>query len=158
MLDETAVRAMLGRLLSWEDAHAGFESAVKDFPPELRDARPEGLPYSPWQMVEHLRLAQHDILDFCRNPDYQPMEWPKAYWPASPEPPSDAAWDASVAAYLRDREALAALAGDTSIDLCARLAHGEGQTVLRELILAADHAAYHVGQLVLMRRLLGRWD
>jgi uncharacterized damage-inducible protein DinB len=118
---------------------------------------PEGLPYSPWQLLEHLRLAQHDILDFCLNPSYEEMNWPDDYWPASPSPPSAAAWDDSVAAYRRDLEAMQRLAGDPKIDLFATIPHGSGQTYLREILLVVDHAAYHIGQIVLVRRSLGNW-
>jgi hypothetical protein len=109
-----------------------------------------------WQLLEHVRLAQHDILDFCVNPDYREMRWPDDYWPA-PGPPSEEAWIESLVACRRDRDALIALARDPRIDLFARIPHGDGQTYLRELLLAADHAAYHVGQMVMVRQLLGIW-
>jgi uncharacterized damage-inducible protein DinB len=157
MANDAAVREMLARMLSWEDAHAGFEAAVKNIPAKMRGTQPEGLPYSPWQMLEHLRITQHDILDFCINPDYEEMEWPKDYWPASAPLPSDAAWQQSIDRFLQDRDALKHLAADPKVDLNARIPHGSGQTYLRELVLVADHTAYHVGQLVLMGRLLGGW-
>ncbi|HEX6105854.1 MAG TPA: DinB family protein [Gemmatimonadales bacterium] len=155
--DLEPLRAQLAAVLDWRDAHADFEAAVEGLPPALRGRTPEGLPYSPWQLLEHLRLAQHDILDFCRNPDYREMRWPEDYWPAAAEPPSAAAWDESVAAFRRDREALQALARDQGTDPFAPIPHGDGQTYLRELLLVADHNAYHVGQLILVRRLLGAW-
>jgi hypothetical protein len=145
------------KLLSWEDAHVGFDAAVADLPPRLRGTAPAGLPYSPWQLVEHLRITQHDILDFCRNPAYQEMSWPKDYWPPGASPPSPAAWDASIEQFRRDRSALEALAGDSALDLEARIPHGTGQTYLRELLLVADHTAYHLGELIVVRRLLGAW-
>lgn len=157
MTIDTALRGHLERLLAWEDAHVGFEATVKDMPAAHRATQPERLPYSAWQLVEHLRITQHDILDFCVNPDYQAMEWPRDYWPATPEPPSDAAWNESIQAFLADRAALQKLAADPTIDLAARIPHGKDQTYLRELLLVADHSAYHVGQLVLVRRLLGDW-
>jgi hypothetical protein len=157
MSDDSALRDLLSRLLAWEDAHVGFDAAVDGIPADLRGVQPSGLPYSAWQLVEHLRRAQHDILDFCRNPDYEELEWPADYWPTSPAPPSPAAWDESLREYARDREALQQIANDRQTDLTARIPHGSGQTYLRELVLAADHAAYHVGQLVLVRRLLGIW-
>jgi uncharacterized damage-inducible protein DinB len=157
MSADSAVREMLARSLSWKDAHAGFDASVKDLPADLRGKRPAGLPHSPWEILEHLRIAQHDILDFCINPDYHEMEWPKDYWPPSPEPPSKAAWDESVAAFVRDREAVQKLATDTSLDLTARIPWGTGQTYLREIVLILDHNTYHIGQLVLIRRLLGSW-
>jgi hypothetical protein len=104
-----------------------------------------------------VRITQHDILDFCRNPRYKELEWPKDYWPASPAPPSEAAWNESISTFRRDREALQKLAADATVDLTARIPHGSGQTYARELALVADHTSYHVGQLVLVRRLLGIW-
>jgi hypothetical protein len=157
MMSEALLRDLLARILTWEDAHASFDAAVADVPPDARGRQPDQVPYSPWQLVEHLRIAQHDILDFCRNADYEKLTWPEDYWPASPAPPSDAAWDESISQFRADRLALERLAADTSIDLAARIPHGSGQTYLREILLAADHAAYHVGQLVLVRRLLGVW-
>jgi hypothetical protein len=151
------MRAHLTRLLDWHDAHVTFDSAVADIPEDLRGTTPAGAPYSPWQLVEHLRLAQHDILDFCVSPAYTEMTWPDDYWPALPAPPTDVAWDASIAAYRRDRDAVKRLVQDPGIDLSARIPHGTGQTFLRQVLLIADHAAYHVGQLVLVRRLLGAW-
>jgi hypothetical protein len=158
MAVDTPVRELLARLLAWEDAHAGFDAAVDGVPAALRGKQPNGLPYSLWQLVEHLRLAQHDILDFCRNPEYREMKWPDNYWPASPEPPSSDAWDASIAQFRKDRQALQQLAIDPKIDLMATIPHGSGQTYFREIVLAADHTAYHVGQLVTVRRLLGIWQ
>lgn len=148
---------MLARLLNWEDAHVGFEKAVADVPPALRGVVPEGLPYSVWQLVEHLRIAQSDILDFCVNPKYEEKKWPDDYWP-SPAPPTSAAWDEAIAGYRRDREGLQQLAGDPTVDLFARIPHGTGQTYLRELLLVADHNAYHIGQIVIVRRRLGVWQ
>ena len=151
------LREQLARVLAWEDAHTGFDAAVAELPVALRGARPAVLPYSPWRLVEHLRVTQADILDFCRNPDYHERNWPDDYWPTGDAPPTAAAWDESVRAFARDREALQALARDPAIDLHAQIPHGEGQTYLRELLLAADHAAYHLGELVVVRRLLGSW-
>lgn len=157
MTDEKAWRDLVGKLLAWEDAHVGFEAAVAGIPPKLRGVRPPGAPHSPWEIVEHLRLAQVDILDFCINAHYEEKKWPDDYWPSSPVPPSKAAWDASIAQSLRDRQTLQKLAANPKVRLTARIPHGSGQTYLRELVLVADHAAYHVGQLVLVRQLLGIW-
>jgi DinB superfamily len=157
MAVDAAVRELLAKLLAWEDAHIGFDAAVADIAPDLRGKQPAGLPYSPWQLLEHLRRTQHDILDFCRNPNYQELNWPADYWPASPAPSSAAAWDESVSAFRRDRQALQQLAADPNIELTAKIPHGSGQTYLREIVLAADHAAYHIGELVVVRRLLGLW-
>jgi hypothetical protein len=156
-MSDSSLRTYLAKLLDWEDAHVNFDSAVEGLPPKLRGSAPAGLPYSPWQLIEHLRLAQHDMLDFCRNPDYRELHWPDDYWPRSEAPPSSAAWDESIAAFRRDRAAFQALASDPKIDLHARIPHGSGQTYLRELLLVADHTAYHVGQLVAVRRALGAW-
>jgi len=158
MDQNAALRAHIAKALDWEDAHVGFDKALEGLPPELRGRRPAGLPYSPWQLIEHLRLTQHDILDFCRNPKYAEREWPKDYWPPTDAPPSPAAWDESVAGFHRERDALKLLANDAALDLFAKIPHGSGQTYFRELLLIADHNAYHLGQLVTVRRLLGAWD
>ena len=158
MSNDKLVRDQLGRLLDWEDAHVGFDTAIADILPKFQGLRPEGLPHSPWEILEHLRRAQHDILDFCINSKYKELKWPQDYWPASPAPPSAGAWDESVGQYRRDRDALKKLAADMKIDLGARIPHGQGQTYLRELVLVADHGAYHIGELVIVRRLLGIWD
>jgi uncharacterized damage-inducible protein DinB len=153
----SSLREQLAKLLAWGDAHTTFESAVSDLPAHLRGVSPADLPYSPWQLVEHLRIAQHDILDFCRNPGYTELRWPDDYWPSSAAPPAPSAWDNSIRQFKRDRAELAKLSTDSKIQLDARIPHGSGQTYLRELLLAADHAAYHIGQLVIVRRLLGAW-
>ena len=154
---DDSVREQVARLLAWEDAHANFETALAGLPADARGRTPPGLPYSPWQLLEHLRITQHDILDFCRNPDYRERSWPDDYWPQGPAPHFPAAWDESIRQFGQDRAALQALARDPAVDLAARIPHGTGQTYLRELLLAADHAAYHVGELVVVRRLLGVW-
>ena len=156
-MSDSALRAHLVRLLDWPDAHATFDAAVEGVPPALRGVRPEGLPHSPWELVEHLRIAQRDILDFCRDPAYREPKWPDDYWPASVSPPREEAWDESIAAFRADRDALREIAAGPRPDLFAAIPHGSGQTYLRELLLVADHGAYHVGQLVLVRRLLGAW-
>jgi hypothetical protein len=150
-------RQMLADALAWKDAHVDFDTAVAGIPPDKRGVRPDGVPYSAWQLLEHLRIAQHDILDFCVNADYEEMTWPEDYWPASPAPPGEAAWEESISRYKADREAVARLAADPSIDLGARIPHGQGQTYGREVLLILDHTAYHLGELVLLRRLLGIW-
>ena len=152
-----ALREHLVRVLSWEDAHVSFDRAADGIPPGVRGERPPGFEHSPWQLVEHLRIAQEDILDFCLNASYEHgLEWPADYWPPA-APPATAAWDASVASYVRSRKSLEQIARDTP-DLTARVPTGQGdQTYLRAILLAADHAAYHVGQLVAVRRALGVW-
>lgn len=157
MTSDAPLRELLGRLLTWEDAHVGFDAAIADIPADVRGKQPSGLPYSPWQLLEHLRRTQRDILEFCRNPSYQELKWPDDYWPPSPAPPSPAAWDESIGQFRQDRNALQQLAADLRTDLAGRIPHGNGQTYLRELVLAADHTAYHVGQLIVVRRLLSVW-
>jgi hypothetical protein len=157
MNPDTAIREQLAAVLSWKDAHVGFDAAVAGIPPDARGARPAGLPYSPWQLLEHLRIAQHDILDFCVNPDYEELDWPDDYWPRSPEPPDAGSWDESIRLYREDRAVLQRMAVDPTVDLTAKIPHGSGQTCLRELLLIADHGAYHVGELIVVRRLLGIW-
>jgi uncharacterized damage-inducible protein DinB len=156
-MSESEIRSHLARALDWDEAHAGFDRVIDGIAPEFRGRAPAGLPYSPWQLLEHLRLAQEDILDFCRNPDYRERRWPDEYWPPSPEPPDADAWERSIAAVRRDRETLARLAENPSLDLTAPLPHGSGQTLLRELLLVLDHTAYHLGELVVLRRALGIW-
>ena len=153
---DDSLREHLRKLLDWGGAHTKFDSAVKDVPEAVRGTVPEGSAHSLWQLLEHLRICQYDILDFCRNPRYVevPME---AYWPGSAAPPSARAWDESVAAFRLDRDELKKLAADRAVDLFARIPHGSGQTYLRELLLVADHNAYHIGQLVALRRRLGIW-
>ena len=151
------LRRQLINLLQGGNAHATFDDAVKNLPPELRGKKPRGAEHSPWELLEHLRIAQWDILEFSRDPRHQSPEWPSGYWPAKPAPPDDKAWDKSVRAFRRDLKALCDMVENDSNDLFARIPHGDGQTLLREALLAADHNAYHIGQLVLVRRLLGAW-
>jgi hypothetical protein len=151
------LRQQLVKLLKESEAHADFDAAVKDMPVALRGKRPKGAAHSPWEMLEHLRIAQWDILEFARNPKHKSPDFPSGYWPASPEPPDEKAWDKSAAKFLADREALCELASDASTDLFAKIPHGDGQTILRQALLAADHNSYHVGELILLRRILGAW-
>ena len=151
---DRSLREHLLKLLTAEQAHAGFDAAVRDFPTELRGKRPKGANHSPWELLEHLRTAQADILDFSRNPNYKTLDWPKDYWPVTPAPPDENAWDKSVRAFRKDLKTFCALIADPETDLYAPIAHGDGQTILREAMLIADHNAYHVGQLVLARQLL----
>jgi len=155
---ERSLRRHLAKVLAWEDAHVGFDKAVARIPPRLRGVQPAGLPYSAWQLLEHLRLAQADILDFCVNPRYRAPKWPADYWPKKPQPPRSASWRQSIAAFRADRRALIRLLADPALDLHASIPHGEGQTYLREFLLVADHGAFHVGELVILRRLLGIWN
>jgi hypothetical protein len=153
-----SLRSHLVRLLDWQDAHATFDAAVQGIEPEFQGIRPPGLPHSAWELLEHLRFTQRDILDFCRDPGYVEPKWPDDYWPSSAAPPAPDVWNHSASAFRDDRSALKRLAADPGIDLFAAIPHGTGQTILRELLLVADHNAYHVGQLVLLRRALGIWQ
>ena len=157
-MSDQALREHLARLLGWEDAHPGLERIVEGVPPDQWGTSVAGLPYTLWQLLEHLRLSQYDILDFCRNPGYREQQWPDDYWPKAGSPPGPDDVAKSVVAFRKDREILEAMALDPSIDLFARIPHGTGQTYLRELLLAADHTAYHLGQMVVVRRALGIWD
>jgi hypothetical protein len=153
---DQSLRNHLLKLLNWEDAHVNFDAAVAGVTPALRGVAPQGLPYSLWQLVEHLRITQLDILEFCRNPAYVELPF-EAYWPPSSAPPAPEAWDESIARFKQDRQALEELAMDPALDLFDAIPHGSGQTYLRELLLVADHNAYHVGELVVVRRSLGIW-
>jgi hypothetical protein len=152
------LRAQLAKILDWKEAHAGFDKSIDGLPIRSRGLRAPGLPHSVWELVEHIRIAQQDILSFCRDEQYKELEWPLAYWPAKPMPADAQAWDDSVVAYHRDVEALKAMAVDPAIDLFARVPRGTGQTYLRELLLVADHTSYHVGQIVDVRQALGVWN
>jgi hypothetical protein len=152
-----ALRDHLLYLLRGGGAHVEFDAAVADLPPQVRGAKPAGQPHTPWRLVEHLRIAQWDILEFSRNPRHVSPPFPDGYWPAGDAPPDERAWDRSVAAFRADLKAMQDLVSDPATDLFAPIPGGQGQTVLREALLVADHNAYHLGQLVLLRRLLGAW-
>ncbi|MGH9562654.1 MAG: DinB family protein [Terracidiphilus sp.] len=154
---DSSLRKHLIDLLAGGQAHATFDKAVKNLTENLRGKQPKGAEHSPWEILEHLRIAQWDILEFTGNPSHQSPDWPSGYWPAQPSPPDAKAWDKSVRAFRRNLKALCDLVADPATNLYARIPHGEGQTILREALLAADHNAYHLGELVLVRRLLGAW-
>ena len=155
---DAALREHLIDLLDAGLAHQPLGEILRDLPPHLRGVVPEGLPYSAWQLLEHLRIAQWDILEFSRNPAHQSPDWPEGYWPREPAPPDDAAWAQSRAAVAGDLEEMKALVRDPKKELYAKIPHGDGQTLLREALLVADHNAYHLGQFVVLCRLLGAWD
>jgi len=154
---DRALRQQLVDLLESGGAHATYEAAVKDFPAELRGRKPDGFPHTPWMLLEHLRMAQWDILEFSRNPAHVSPPWPAGYWPKTEAPRDDSAWSKSIRDFRRDRKAMQSLVSDPKSDLFARLPWGDGQTILREALLVADHNAYHLAQLVDVRRLLGAW-
>ena len=151
------VREQVVRLLQGGQAHLTLDAVLKNFPQSLRGRKPAGVPHSAWQLLEHMRIAQWDILEFSRNAKHVSPEWPEGYWPASERPPTDAAWKKSIAAIKRDRRAMERLVENPRTDLFSKIPHGTGQNILREALLIADHNAYHLGQLVLVRRLLGAW-
>jgi uncharacterized damage-inducible protein DinB len=157
MSADPAIRDGLARSLGWSEAHVSFDDAVRDLPPQLRGTRPVGLAHSPWEILEHIRIVRRDILAFSLDGRYDELEWPADYWPKLPEPPDDGAWERSVAAVREDRGRLQELVRDARVDLTAVTPHGTDQTYLRELLLVVDHTAHHVGQLVIVRRLLGAW-
>ena len=158
MDSNSALRHQLIENLRGSNAHSDFADTVRDFPADLRGKRPKGSPHSPWEILEHMRIAQWDILEFTRDPNHLSPSFPDGYWPATPEPPDDKAWDRSVNSFCQDLNSLCALIADESTDLFARIPHGTGQNVLREAFVTADHNSYHLGQLLLLRRILGAWN
>ncbi|HTM89450.1 MAG TPA: DinB family protein [Terriglobales bacterium] len=155
--NEPAVRQHLLDLLKGGNAHLKFEEVVKDFPEGLRGKKPEGQPHTAWRLLEHMRIAQWDILEFSRNPKHDSPEFPEGYWPQSDAPPGAAAWEKSVKQFRADLKAMQDLVAAPKTDLYARISWGDGQTILREALLVADHNAYHLGELLMVRRLLGAW-
>jgi hypothetical protein len=152
-----ALREHLLYLLRGGGAHVNFEKVLADFPAELRGAKTAGIPFTPWKLLEHMRIAQWDILEFNQNPQHVSPDFPSGYWPAGYAPPDPTAWDKSLKAFRADLKALQKLVENPATDLFARIPHGNGQTILREALLVVDHNAYHIGQLVLIRRLFGAW-
>jgi hypothetical protein len=144
-------------LLNGGGAHAQFDAVIKDMPEKLRGVKPEGLPHTAWMLLDHLRLAQWDILEFSRNAKHESPKWPEGYWPKNERPANSEAWNKSVLQFRKDLKAMQELVSNPKTDLFVRIPWGDGQTVLREALLVADHNAYHVGQLVDLRRLLGAW-
>ncbi len=157
MRNDKALREHLVQLLKGGNAHVDFDGAIKGLPANLRGKTPRGAEHSPWQMLEHMRIAQWDILEFIRNPNHVSPKFPEGYWPKSKTPPDAYVWDKTVKAFRGDQKALVKLVENESTDLLAKIPHGDGQTVLREVLLVADHTAYHLGTFGLLRRLLGPW-
>jgi uncharacterized damage-inducible protein DinB len=149
-------RAIVASSIDWEQAHTSFDTAVAKLPPRLRGRRPKGFPHSPWELVEHIRMAQADLLEFMTNRNYSAPVWPDDYWPKSPSP-TGAAWSRSLSAIKRDRQRLKRLVTSSSLDLTGEIPWGGGKTYLRTILVAVDHESYHVGQLIAVRRLLGNW-
>ena len=157
---DTAVehwREIVASSLDWRQAHATIDDAVKDLAPDLRGRRVNGLPHSPWELLDHIRRTQADLADYMENPKYTAPEWPKDYWPSSPEPPTPTAWDEAIDALHRDTERIRGIALRQSLDITTDIPWGEGHNYLRTILVAVAHSSYHVGQLVDVRRLLGAW-
>ena len=157
-MSDDPLRAQLVRILDWEEAHVGFDKAMDGLPADKRGALAAGVERSVWQLVEHMRIAQEDIFDFCVNPKYvHSMKWPDDYWPKAPAPPNAAAWDESLASFRRTREKFKALVRDTK-DLYAAVPTGKAQqTYLRAILLVTDHNSHHLGQIILVRKTIGAW-
>src|SRR5262245_56580117 len=161
MSTDDVLRKHILNVLRGGGAHVGFDEAIADFPARLRGVKPPDAPHTAWQLLEHMRLAQWDILEFSRKPTHVSPEFPEGYWPSTEAPPDKNAWEESVAAFRADLKAMQKLVGNPEIDLLARIQHPGAKaehTLLREALLVADHNAYHLGQLVLLRRLLGAWE
>jgi hypothetical protein len=154
---EKALREHLVSLLSGRGAHVDWKASFTGIAPKLRGVRPDGLPYSLWELLEHMRIAQRDILEFSRDAKHVSPDWPAGYWPSSPAPANAKAWDKSLKSFAKDLEAMKKLVANPKTDLFAKIPHGTGQTILREALLVADHNAYHLGQALTVRRILGNW-
>lgn len=154
MKNADPLRQHVINLLTKAEAHLDVRSELKDFPVELRGRQPAGAPHTPWQLLEHMRIAQWDILEFTLNAKHTSPKWPDEYWPKSSAPPDSKAWDRSVDQFLADLGAVSNMVNDSKVELLAQIPHGDGQTYLREALLVADHNAYHLGQLVMVRRIL----
>lgn len=155
--EDRALRAVLVEFLRGESAHASLKSVIDDFPEKLRGVKPKGSPHSAWQLLEHMRIALHDLYEFSTNSHYAAPKWPDDYWPKEDAPPSASAWDESVRAVKKDIADFEKLIGEPESNLYATIPWGDGQTLLREVLLAGQHTSYHLGELVLLRRELGAW-
>lgn len=156
-VNEKVLREHLVNLLSGKGAHVDWKASFSGIPPKLRGVRPDELPYSLWDLLEHMRIAQSDILEFSRDAKHVSPDWPAGYWPAAAAPANAKAWDKSLKSFGRDLEAMKKLVASPRTDLFAKIPHGTGQTILREALLVADHNAYHLGQVLTVRRILGNW-
>ncbi|GIW79520.1 MAG: hypothetical protein KatS3mg105_1327 [Gemmatales bacterium] len=156
-MNDPSLREHVVYLLQGGGAHLSFDRAIADLPENLRGAKVDAVPHTPWRLLEHMRICQWDILEFSRNPAHVSPEFPAGYWPESDAPPDADAWEQSVQAFRSDLQAMVDLVNNPEVDLFAPIPHGDGQTILREALLVADHNAYHLGQLVFLRRCLGAW-
>lgn len=157
MPERDSWRTIIASALDWEQAHAKLDSALEGLAPELRGRRPDNFPHSTWELVDHIRRTQYDLLDFSRNPNYEEIKWPDEYWPKSPAPKDDAEWSGAIEQIHRDTKAFAEFTNTFGGDFTAKIPHGTGQTYLRTVLVAVDHTSYHVGQIVAVRRLIGSW-
>lgn len=157
-MSESLIRNQLVNLLTIRQAHMSFDDAVKNFPIAHMNTKPSGVEYSFWHLLEHIRIAQWDILDYCRNPDYKHMEWPRDYWPAKEAETDQAGWQSTIDQFLADRAELVGIIQNPQTDLYAPIPHGtDGHTILREILVVADHNAYHIGELAILRQVVGIW-
>jgi len=156
-MNDQSLRDHIVYLLKGGGAHLHFDQAIANLPEELRGAKVLGIPHTPWRLLEHMQIAQWDILEFSRNPKHVSPDFPDGYWPEGDAPPNSDAWDESVAKFESDLQEMIDLVSDPATDLYAQIPHGDGQTILREALLVADHNAYHLGQFVMLRRALGAW-
>jgi hypothetical protein len=150
--ENQTLRSQLVTAISGRESHIDFDSALEDFPVNARGKKPAGAPHTAWQLLEHMRIAQHDILEFSRNPHHKSPEWPEGYWPKTEVPPDDEAWDLTVASFKKDAKELTKLVEDSHHDLFKPFPHGSGQTLLREALVVATHNSYHLGQLVFLKK------
>ena len=157
-MSDQALREHVLYLLKGGGAHLNFDQAIADLPEGLRGAKVEGGPHTAWRLLEHMRICQWDILEFSRNPDHVSPDFPDGYWPEGDAPTAAESWDKSIQAFRADLQAMIDLVADPDTDLFAQIPHGDGQAILREALLVADHNAYHLGQLVFLRRCLGAWE
>jgi len=156
-IDNRELREQLAELLKGGSAHADANSVLSDFPADKRAEKPNGAPYNAWQLLWHINFTLHDLLDFCANPKYLAPKWPNEYWPENETPPSEVAWDSTVRALQADLAQFQKMIMDPAENMYATIPWGDGQTVLREILLAADHTSYHLGQIVLLRKQLDAW-
>jgi hypothetical protein len=157
MPNDQVFREQILQLLTGRNAHYTFEDAVADFPMEAINRRPPNVPYTPWHLVEHLRIAQWDILEFMRDPDHISPEWPKGYWPDPQAATNPAGWQQSLDRFRADLAAIETIVQDPKLDITAELPHAAGYTYLREFLLVADHNAYHIGEFAILRQIMSTW-
>ncbi len=156
-MDDKIIRQHLIELLQGGSAHTSLDEALKNLPPDVRDSKTGAIPYSIWELAEHIRISQWDIVEFSRNPNHTSPDWPDEYWPSESSPESDNVWNASIEAIHIDLQDMVEMVLDPQNNLLKPFSHGNGQTLMREALLLADHNAYHLGQIILIRKLLGNW-